>query len=109
MASHEENLAYVAEHDPARVLQAYRQRKAATPQQKVDASVKRGRQSDSSTKKLRKSTAVFFLCLFVQAPLYLTLWTLQADQKAMANSKARAAKVRKCRPVYYRSPGELCI
>ncbi len=31
MASREENLAYVAEHDPARALQEYRRRMAARP------------------------------------------------------------------------------
>ena len=51
MALQEENLAYVAEHDPVRALKEYRRRKAAKPQQKVHAPVtlaKQGKKSDSA-------------------------------------------------------------
>ncbi len=49
MASYDQHLAYLAEHDPARALQEYRRRKAATPQQKAHAPLtlsQQGRQSD---------------------------------------------------------------
>ena len=48
MASPEENLAYVAEHDPDRALQEYRRRKAAKPQQMVHAPVTPAKQEKQS-------------------------------------------------------------
>ena len=48
MASRLENLAYVAEHDPARALQEYRRRMAARPQQVVHAPVTLAKQEKQS-------------------------------------------------------------
>jgi len=48
MASPEQNLAYVAEHDPAGALQEYRRRMAARPQQMVHAPVTLAKQEKQS-------------------------------------------------------------
>lgn len=48
MASREENLAYVAEHDPAGALQEYRRRMAARPQQTLHAPVAQAKQERQS-------------------------------------------------------------
>ncbi len=49
MASPEQNLAYVAEHDPAGALQEYRRRMAARPQQTLHAPVTQAKQKKEST------------------------------------------------------------
>lgn len=72
MASHLENLAYVAEHDPAKALQEYRRRMAARPQQVVHAPVTLAKQEKQS----------------------MSVATAEDDQQAMENFEARAAKAR---------------
>ncbi len=65
MASREENLAYVAEHDPARALQEYRRRMAARPQQMVHAPVTLAKQEKQSiiAGKLPAACSSVTLCM----------------------------------------------
>lgn len=92
-----ENLAYVAEHDPARALQEYRRRQAATPQQMVHAPVTLVKQEKqyNSAPSVEASYLLRVFCYYVHAEVQLDLVSVQDDQKAMANLQARAAKARK--------------
>lgn len=68
MTLQEENLAYVAAHDPARALQEYRRRKAAIPQQTVHAPVpKQEEKSDSAAStEVKHHLRVLAVSLYMQ-------------------------------------------
>ena len=74
MALQEENLAYLAEHDPARALQEYRRRKAAIPQQTVHAPVPKQEEKSSSAPstevKHHLRVRAFSMCMQTSSACY---------------------------------------
>ncbi len=85
MASREENLAYVAEHDPARALQEYRRRMAARPQQIVHAPVTLAKQEKQSVGVGKLPAACPSVTLYMSFSATLSLCRMTRKQWQILN------------------------